>query len=126
MPAGKYNMTIEQGADFLLPITVKDAAGNVLQLAGCDAMLEIRETKDAASAFVSLTETAGDDDEQLIMADTSPNIQIKIPAAITNDLDFDVAYYDLEIKDADGNIVRVLEGQVQLSKQVTRLEWPEA
>ena len=40
MPAGRYDFTIEQGADFDRVLTCKDAAGNLIDFTGLNARLD--------------------------------------------------------------------------------------
>jgi hypothetical protein len=53
----------------------------------------------------------------------SGSIGIYISAVTSSNLDFNEAYYDLEIYSGSGAneyVVRLLEGKVKLSKEVTR------
>jgi hypothetical protein len=52
---------------------------------------------------------------------TDGMIYIKISDTDTESLDFDTAIYDLELTDTNtGKVIRLLQGTVKLSKEVTR------
>ena len=70
------------------------------------------------------------DSDTIIHAMTSPTdiaistndakITMTISATNTAAFDFDSAVYDLELVDPSGNVTRLLEGEVELSREVTR------
>lgn len=80
------------------------------------ARMQIREDVDSTSTLVSLTSTGGD--IAIVAADAK--ITITIATTVTAALDFETAVYDLELVDASGEATRILEGEVTLSKEVTR------
>jgi hypothetical protein len=47
-------------------------------------------------------------------------ITITIAASVTEDYDFDKAVYDLELVDAGGNVTRLVEGEIEFRREVTR------
>lgn len=137
MAAGLYNFTIEQGATLSFEIQYKNSNNNPVDLTGYTAKMEIASnysgsnrvvyallssslgdvyTKDSGSEFLSLS---GSD---LITPPTSGSIGIYMGWAKTNELVFTgSAVYDLEITSGSER-TRLLQGQVQLSKQVTNEE----
>lgn len=137
MAAGLYNFTIEQGATLSFEIQYKDNSGTPIDLTGYNAKMEIASaysgstrtvyamltsslgdtyTKDTGSEFLSLS---GSD---LTTPTTSGSIGIYIGWARTNELVFTgSAVYDLELT-VGTERTRLLQGQVQLSKQVTNEE----
>ena len=138
MAAGLYNFTIEQGATLSFEIQYKDNNSTPIDLTGYSAKMEIASaysgsasrtvyatltsslgdtyTKDTGSEFLSLS---GSD---LTTPVTSGSIGIYIGWARTNELIFtSSAVYDLELT-VGTERTRLLQGQVQLSKQVTNEE----
>jgi len=115
MAAGKYDITIEQGATFSLPISYKDSTGSVVDLVSGDGYTVRMMIKESAggTAIISLTNSSG-----ITLAASGNNIVIDISATDTAAMDFDNAVYDLEIVSGT-EVTRVLEGKVKLSREIT-------
>ena len=115
MAAGKYDITIEQGADLDLDIDYKDSAGDLLPLgSGYTAAMKIKESK-GGTQIASLTNGSG-----ITLSSISPNINIKIAYGTTAGYDFDNAVYDFELTATSADTVaRILEGRVMLNREVT-------
>ena len=131
MPAGKYNFIIEQGATFLLNLQYKDSNGNVVDLTDFDGRMQIRPTKASDTVYLTLSSSLNSDGTGLNFSGSngdqppsSGSIGIVIASCTSSLLTFDgEAYYDLEIYSGSGDCpytVRLIEGQVQISKEVTR------
>jgi len=116
MGAGRYDFTIEQGATFKRIMTWKDSSGNPIDLTGYQARMQIRPAKDSPGVILTLDTDANGG---IALGGNNGRITIEISAARTASLDFKTAVYDLELE-KDGNVVRLLEGSVTLSKEVTR------
>ncbi len=125
MAAARYSFIIEQGATTNIQVTWQDESGSV-DLSGYGARMQIRPTVDSSTVYLSLSSSlqldgtglnmSGSDGETAVQ---SGSIGIYISAATSSVLNFDTAYYDLEM--VSGNeVTRLLEGQVKLSKNVTR------
>jgi hypothetical protein len=115
MSAGQYNFIIEQGSTFQRTLIYKDENGDPVDLTPYDARMMIKAAKADTEAILSLSnETEGG----LTLGGAAGTIAILISAEDTEDLDFDSAYYDLEIE-TDEVVTRLLEGTVTLSKEVT-------
>lgn len=115
MAAGRYDITIEQGADLDLDIDYKDSAGDLLALgSGYTAAMKIKESK-GGTQIASLTNGSG-----ITLSSVSPNINIKIAYGTTAGYDFDNAVYDFELTTTSADTVaRILEGRVMLNREVT-------
>ena len=134
MAAGKYSFTIEQGATLDFEIQYRDSNGNPIDLTNYTGKMEIRSGYSGSGAtYLTLTSSLGDiylktsgntflsfSGSNLTTPPTSGSIGIYAGWATTDVLNFSgKAYYDLEI--TSGSIrTRILEGLVQLSKQVTQ------
>ena len=55
MAAGIYNLSIEQGATFDLEIRYKDANGDPVDLTGYSGRLQIRQSTDSATPYITLS-----------------------------------------------------------------------
>ena len=111
MAAGKYNMEIEQGADFgrTMQIDEDDAA---LDITSYSFAGKIRENKADTSAMASFTIA--------ITTPASGIIYVSLTNAITSGLTTGLAYYDIEMTRDDGTVVRLLEGVVNITREITR------
>jgi hypothetical protein len=125
MPAGKYNLLIEQGATFELELQYKDSNGVVVDLTGYSGRLQIRPSIGSPTAYLCLSSSLNADGTGLNFSGsngttppTSGSIGVYISATTSSMLTFNTGVYDLEI--ASGSFVtRLLQGNVQLSKEVT-------
>ncbi len=114
MAAGKLNLTIEQGARFQRTWVWKDTDGTAKDLTSYTAELQIRETKDAAGSLYD-SDTGSD----ITITPATGTIAIDIPTATTAAFTFDRAVWALELT-LSGEVTRLLEGWVDLSKEVVK------
>jgi len=136
MAAGRYSFTIEQGSTLNLELQYKDSAGDPIDLAGYEGAMQIRSAySGSGTTYLTLTSSLSDtysktsgsaflsfSGSSLETPTASGSIGIYAGWAVTETLTFTgSAYYDLEIISGSEKI-RLLEGQVQLSKQVTEVE----
>ncbi len=125
MAAARYSFIIEQGATTNIQITWQDESGSV-DLSGYGARMQMRPSATSETVYLSLSSSLQTDGTGLNMSGSdgetavqSGSIGIYISAATSSLLNFDTAHYDLEM--VSGNeVTRLLEGQVKLSKNVTR------
>ena len=119
MAAGKYDITIEQGATLTVNLSYKNSAGAVLDLSsGYTSRMKIRES--TGGSIIASTES-GDSPKNTLsiaLAASGNNIIVTMTAANTATLDFDNAVYDLELV-AGLVIDRIIEGRAFLSKEIT-------
>lgn len=117
MTAGKYDFTIEQGAKFTRVFTWKDSAGTPINLTGYTAAMQIRKDIEATATLVSLTSGSG-----ITLGGALGTITVEILATATAAYSFRSGVYDLELYPAGNaaNAVRLLEGAVTVSREVTR------
>jgi hypothetical protein len=136
MAAGRYSFTIEQGATLNFELQYKDSAGNPVDLSGYEGSMQIRSSYSGSGiTYLTLTSSLGDvytktsssaflsfSGSNLITPTSSGSIGVYAGWYTTQNLNFTgSAYYDIEIISGSEKI-RLLEGQVQLSKQVTEIE----
>jgi len=128
MPAGKYALLIEQGATLKLDLAYKDSNNAAIDLRGYSGKLQIKNNyaDSATTTYLTLSSSLNADGTGINFSGSSNSIPpvsgtigIVISAATSSLLTFDTAYYDLEI--TSGSIVtRLLQGTVQINKEVTR------
>lgn len=121
MPAGLFNFTVEQGATFSREITWRDETNAIVDTTGYTARMHVRDEKNSTTTLLELTTTNG----RITLASgaVSPNITLTVTDEDTALLDWDPRKrvpYDLELESSGGVVTRLLEGHVQLSKEVTR------
>ena len=128
MAAGKYTFTIEQGSTVNFEIQYKDSSGNPVDLTGYNGKMMIRSNyaDNTPTTYATLSSSLAADGTGLNFSGsngttppTSGSIGIIISAASSSAFTFDTARYDLEIY-SGSTVTRLLEGQVKLSKEVTR------
>lgn len=129
MSAGRYLFTIEQGATIQFEITYKDANNNPIDLTGYSGRMQLRPQVTSSDLYLTLSSSLQSDGTGLNFSGsngstppTSGSIGVYISSCTSSMLDFGTAYYDLEIYSGSNcpYTVRLLEGQVKLSKEVTR------
>ena len=137
MAAGRYSFTIEQGATLSFELQYTDSNGSPIDLTGYTGRMQISSGySGSAGSVVYLTfpslsgsqYSEGFPSQSAFLSFSGSNLTTPLSSgsigvytgwAATQDVNFTGnAYYDLEI--TSGNIrTRLLEGQVQLAKQVT-------
>ena len=115
MAAGVYDITVEQGVTFVLPITWKDSSGTPVNLSGYSARMQIREEYDSQETLVSLTSPSGG----IVLGGALGTIVVTIAASVTQTLRLSSGVYDLEVE-IGGVVTRLLQGAVTISREVTR------
>jgi hypothetical protein len=128
MAAGRYSFTIEQGSTLNFELQYKNATGSAINLSGYSGKMQIKSNyaDNSPTIYLTLSSSLQVDGTGLNFSGSngstptaSGSIGVFISAATSSLLTFDAALYDLEI--TSGSIVtRILEGQVKLSKEVTR------
>ena len=116
MSAGQLHLTIEQGTDFDRTITWKDASGAIVDISGYTAQMQARTRIDSSETFLDLNSAEG----ALAIDGSNGQIHIHIPASDTASITAQQGIYDLKLTSASGQIIRLLEGHITLSPEVTR------
>ena len=112
MPAATYNLTIEQGADFAIQLTLSED-GSAKDLTGYSARAQMRQKKTDASAAATFTCTVTD-------ASTG-KVKMALANSVTAALTPGIFFYDLELfTNSDTNVTRLLEGQATVVAEVTK------
>jgi hypothetical protein len=112
--AGSYNFTIEQGATFNLLMTWR--IDNVpVNLTGYTARLQARIDVDETDTILSLTTGAG-----ITLGGAAGTITLDQTATQTALLPKGEYVYDLELQTSGGIVTRLLQGELNISAEVTR------
>jgi len=114
MPAQVLNLVgeykVEQGADFILTITVNDTLGAPYSLVGASAAAQIRETVDAVPKIAFTCS----------INEVTSVITISLTAVQTAGITYATGVWDCELTELGGVVTRLLEGDVDISPEVTR------
>lgn len=112
MPAATYNLTIEQGADFAIQLTLSED-GSAKNLTGYSARAQLRQKKTDASPAATFACTVTDA--------AAGKIKMALGNSTTTDLTAGIYVYDLELFTAnDDSVTRLLEGQATVVAEVTK------
>lgn len=99
MAASKYDFTIEQGTSFKFSLIYKDSSNNPINLTNWCARLICKTNKNNTIVF-STTNT--DHSSYKFFVDGIPGkLTLLIPANTTNQFNFELAKYDLELSSPD-------------------------
>lgn len=126
MAAGRYSFIIEQGATTNFQINWTDESGSAIDLTGYHARMQVRPSVESDTVYLTLSSSLQEDGTGLNLSGSnfttplqSGSIAVYISAEDTAALNFNEAYYDLEMV-KQNTVTRLLEGKVKLSKNVTR------
>jgi hypothetical protein len=113
MAAGPYELTIEQGVDRIIEVTIKDKATELpINITGWTFQLQIREKYTSASVLYAPAVT--------IFNALGGVIRITLTATATAALPVKPLVYDLEGTRPDTTKIRILKGPVEVDPEVTR------
>jgi hypothetical protein len=111
-----YNVVIDQGADWYITFTYKNSAGVAINLTGYTAAMQLRSEPSDTLAVLSLSSPSNG----ITITGATGTIAVHATAAQTGGISAGDYYYDLEITSGAGVITRLVQGQIEVSAQVTR------
>jgi len=126
MAAGKWNFTIEQGTTVDFSIQYKDKNLVPINLTGYSGKMQIRSNyaDNSPVTYITLSSSRAADGTGLNFTGAATgSIGIFIAACSSSAFTFSSARYDLEVATGSADcpkVTRLLEGQVNLSKETTR------
>lgn len=116
MSAATYDFEIEQGTTLLKPIVWKDSTGAPVNLAGYTAKMQIRQSAAAEEVLLELSTTNG----MISITPATGTITLIFSAATTAAIAWRRGKYDLELTSAGGTVTRLIEGEISVSREITR------
>lgn len=126
MSAGRYDITLEQGATFDLPLRYRTPAGVPVDLTGYTARMQVRESP-ASAVFVEFNSTLTSNGFILLSGASEDredgangNVRLFMTAANSAALPRFSGRYDLELQDSAGYVTRLLEGQFRVEPEITK------
>jgi len=115
MPAATYNTTIDQGADWYINFNYQNPNGTPVNITGYTAALQLRTSPLAKTTALSLTTGSG-----ITITGSTGLIAVHATAVQTGGITNGMYVYDLEITSGAGVITRLIQGNINVSAQVTR------
>lgn len=129
MAAGIYDIIIEQGADWRLVITWKDAEGAPVNLTGYTARMQVRESFASKVKVFELTTENG----HIALGGTDGIVTMELPAAASAAVAINPTktawidgkqaqqlVFDLEMISAAGAVTRLIQGAALFVPEVTK------
>ena len=117
MSAGQRDITIEQGATFVLPFVWKDGNGNPVDLTGYTARMQVRSEHSSSDKLLDLSSPSSG----IVIDEPNGKVTVTATAAQTAALSApQLAVYDLKLTDGAGKVTRVVEGKARITPEVTR------
>lgn len=124
MAAAEFHFTnlvgrnaMEQGATFDYPMTMTDDYGNPVNLTGWTFRMQLRSSVSSGTIVLSLT-TAN---SRIVIDDeTLGKFRLLVSATDTESVAAGYYVYDLEAVKPGGEVIRLIEGKMQVTAQVTR------
>lgn len=116
MTAGTHDITIEIGATFELTAIyqINDVAQDIT---GWDARMQVRKRQKSTTAILDWDVVGG----QISVDGSNGKVIISVDAVEAGNTDIPLyGVYDLEIESPTGKVVRLLQGDVNFSGEVTR------
>lgn len=117
MPAKQLDITIEQGATFVMNLTWKNSAGSLVDLTGYTAKMQARWNYSDTTPLVTFT-TA---DNTITLGGALGTIAVSGMATMSGVTKPRVGVYDLELTETStGKVTRLLQGKAYISPEVTK------
>lgn len=117
---GILDITARQGKDWIFKITVRDAAGDLVDLNGYQAAWQARGMSGAAStAAVTKTSAAGGG-ITIAAGAVAQQVTVTVLAAETKDIATGAYAHELELTEPDGGKPPFLAGRLTVTAEVVR------
>ena len=110
--AQSLNLTVDQGSDFLVNLTVTDDSGTAYNLTEWTANSSFKKHH-TASTYYDFT-------SEVVVASTG-NLNLVLPGTTSSNIPSGRYYYDVALKsNANTAVKRVLQGTVKIDPKVSR------
>jgi len=121
MPAGVYDIYIEQGATFTMDATYTTDGTTPIPLTGYSGRGQIRASAVDTTVLASFTITIPNPANGVVHCVIDADDTALIPTTGTNYAKLSNYYYDIELyTTADADVIRLLNGKVSVSPNLTR------
>jgi hypothetical protein len=125
MSAGQFDIVIEQGATFDMTLTLKDSLEAAINLTDHTFRGKVRKTVSddvvqAQFTFTKLAQSGATMGQVRVTMSAVVTAAIEVPKQRTANRELYPMIYDIESEKSDGTVYRWLEGQANISPEVTR------
>lgn len=116
--ATKLDLRIDQGSKFTRNIQVNNPNGTPFDLTGYSARMMIRPSVSSATVLLEASTANG----RVTINAPGGVVMIDVGADVTSLLTFSAGVYDIEVFTVDpAEVIRIVEGNASLSREVTRV-----
>lgn len=112
----EYDLEINQGASFSKTFAWKGGDGLPVSLTFYTARMQVRQSATSPDVLLELTTANG----RIALGGALGTVTLSLTPAVTELIEWRRGKYDLELVAPDGGVMRFLEGQVSVSREVTR------
>lgn len=116
MAAGEHNFTIEQGTTHRMTFLWEDSNGVPINLTGYTARMQARKGYNASDVLFDASTANG----MITLTPATGEVLIVLPESVTSTFKWPQALYDIELTSSDGTVTRLLQGSIDISREVTR------
>lgn len=116
MAAGEHNFTIEQGTTHRMTFRWEDSNGVPINLTGYTARMQARKGYNASDVLFDASTANG----MITLTPATGEVLIVLPESVTSTFKWPQALYDIELTSSDGTVTRLLQGSIDISREVTR------
>lgn len=107
---------MEQGSTFYLTINVKNPDGTAKNLSSYVGRMQVRPTSQSSTVHVDATTSNG----MVTILGSQGQVTVTIPGTTTDTYTWSGGVYDVEVDNNAGDIIRLVSGNISLTRQVTR------
>jgi hypothetical protein len=116
MPAAQYDFAIEQGATTIRSFVWKSSDGTPVDLTGYAARMQVRRSFSATDVLLE----ASTDNGRIQIDPEAGKFTLVLSASVTAAIDWSRGRYDIELESPDGDVTRLIYGEITISKEITR------
>lgn len=116
----KVKLKILQGATYRERFSWNAPSGTPIDLTGCSARMQVREEKESPIVLLSFSSAEQPGAGLIVLGGATGTVDLSASADITSGLTWSSGVWDLEIVMANGDVVRLAEGSISVSPEVTR------
>lgn len=110
-----YEISADQGADYAATFTYRDSNGNLVNLTGATARMQVRRFVESQYPFITLTNGSG-----ITLGGAAGTVAVAIPAASLTAVPAGSYKYDIEVATSGGTVIKLVSGNFVLSGEVSR------
>lgn len=119
--AGKLNLKINKGETFRYTLKWLDENEVPIDITGYDARMHIRPEIDSDTILLKFaSDPLLNPDGEITITPVTGEIVLYLGATQTADIDWESGVYDLEMYVSPDEVIRLIEGKVVVTKEVTR------